>query len=53
MMNSDFNCPDVSSESLKESENFVLKKADTLRKSKKSRSCYSIDKKTNENRPQL
>ena len=32
MMKSDFNCPDVSSESLKESENFVIKKADTLEK---------------------
>ena len=46
MMKSDFNCPDVSSESLKESEDFIIKKADTLEKKvKKSRSCNIIDKK--------
>ena len=51
MMKSDFNCPDVSSESLKESENFIIKKADTLeKKSKKNQEvAISLTKKTNEN----
>ena len=35
MMKSDFNCPDVSSESLKASEDFIIKEADTLEKKSK------------------
>lgn len=51
MMKSDFNCPDVSSESLKASEDFIIKEADTLeKKSKKNQEiAISLTKKTNEN----
>ena len=51
MMKSDFICPDVSPESIKESEDFIIKKADTLeKKSKKNQEvAIALTKKTNEN----
>tara|TARA_X000000950_G_scaffold238976_1_gene291316 strand:+ start:673 stop:1431 length:759 start_codon:yes stop_codon:yes gene_type:complete len=51
MMKSDFECPDVSPESLKESEDYILKTANNLeKKSKKNQEvAISLTRKTNEN----
>ena len=51
MMKSDFNCPDISPENIKETEDLVIKKANTLEKKSKSNQEVAIEltKKTNEN----
>ena len=51
MMKSDFNCPDISPEKIKETEDLVIKKANTLEKKSKSNQEVAIEltKKTNEN----
>ena len=50
-MKSDFNCPDISPENIKETEDLVIKKANTLEKKSKSNQEVAIEltKKTNEN----
>jgi hypothetical protein len=51
MMKNDFNCPDISPENIKETEDLVIKKANTLEKKSKSNQEVAIEltKKTNKN----
>jgi 4-diphosphocytidyl-2C-methyl-D-erythritol kinase len=43
MMKSDFNCPDISRENIKETEDLVIKKANTLEKKSKSNQEVAIE----------
>ncbi len=51
MMKSEFNCPDISPEIIKKTEDLVIKKASTLEKKSKSNQeiAIALTKKTNEN----